>query len=811
MTSKRLFLVLISCALSFNAFAQTAALPDSIIEKKKEAVKDIVSALEYYLNVLGAERTSVGEKEVIINNSYSKLFAGPKVQIEDDLEASRSTPIFKDVQAYLKDIDFFFKNAVFDFEVAIIEALQKEDGSPYYKVELVRNLQGTSLEGEPINTTQKRFVELNLIPKSGELKIASIYTNKLSRDKQLSEWYNTLTVAWRAILKKKANVTVDSLTIQDITKLASVDSLDLSKNELILDLEPIYQLTNLKYLKISNTWISDLKPLRSINTLQSLDISNTSVYDLQYLKYHSEIQSLNLSNCHVEDFTILKSFTKLKRLNLARIKQLNLRFISDLTTLEELNLSESAGTAEIDFGRLTQLRKLDLSASDIVNLSGLTNAKLITDLNLELTLVQDIQPLASLSNLKLLNITNTKVERLEPLNSLPNITKLYSDNAPLNEESVDAFMMANPKTLVIRNTKQLQLWWDGMSSFWRKTLSKYIDNSKPTSEDLVQLLKIDSLNCEGAGISTLAPISLLKKVEYLNIDNNPALGDLKGLEGLERLKELHMSNTNVSDLIPISRLVNIAHIEAENTRIGELAALHGAAKLKYLDVGGARVTKAEVSAFLDKRDDITIIFQTKALNAWWEGLSEAWKRSFRENFDLSNQPSAKQLHQLVALKALNVNNSGVNSLGELSEFYRLSSLSLNRLQLTDLNSLPNLKTLTELSFTEMPVANLLSVIKFDGLKKLNFSNTAIDDLKPLATMASIEELNCSGTNIKRFTGIENLVNLRRLDCSNTKVFKFDRLLELKKLESVICFNTSLRANDIQKLKEALPKVEVVFY
>jgi len=81
----------------------------------------------------------------------------------------------------------------------------------------------------------------------------------------------------------------------------------------------------------------------------------------------------------------------------------------------------------------------------------------------------------------------------------------------------------------------------------------------------------------------------------------------------------------------------------------------------------------------------------------------------------------------------------------------------------------------------------------------------------LTTLASIEELNCSGTNIKRFTGIENLVNLKKLDCSNTKVFKFDRLLELKKLESVICFNTSLRANDIQKLKEALPKVEVVFY
>jgi hypothetical protein len=811
MTSNRLLLFLISCFLTVNSLAQTAVLPDSVMAKKKEAVKDIVSALEYYFNVLGAERTSVSEKEVIINNSYAKLFAGPKVQIEDDLEASRSTPIYKDVQAYLKDIDFFFENVVFDFEISTIEALQKEEGSPYYKVELVRNLQGTSLAGEPINTTQKRFIELNLGAKNGELKIASIYTNKLSREKQLTEWYNTLTVAWRVILKKRVNIDKDSLSIGDITRLAMVDSLDLSKNELILNLEPIYQLTNLKYLKISNTWISDLKPLRSINTLQSLDVSNTSVFDLQYLKYHSQIQSLNLSNCHVEDFTILKSFQKLKKLNLARVKQINLTFINDLTALEELNLSESNGTAAVDFTKLTKLKKLDLSASDIVSLNGFADALSLYDLNLELTLVQDIQPLAGLKSLKLLNITNTKVETLAPLTALANIAKLYCDNAPLEEASVDAFMTANPTTLVIRNTKQLQQWWDGMSSFWRKILMKSIDNPNPNSEDLVQLLKIDSLNFDGAGISTLAPISILKKVQYLNIDNNPQLGDLRGLEGLERLRELHMSNTNIADLLPISRLMNVSHIEAINTRVAELAALHGIAKLKYLDVGGSKVTKAEVSTFLNRKEDLTIIFQTKALNAWWGVLSEPLKRAFKENVVMANQPSAKQLHELVALESLNITGTSVTNLAELSEFYRLKSLSLNRLGMTDLNSLPNIKSLESLSFTEMPVTNLLSILKFDGLKKLNFSNTAVDDLRPLTTLASIEELNCSGTNIKRFTGIENLVNLKKLDCSNTKVFKFDRLLELSKLESVICFNTSLRANDIQKLKEALPKVEVVFY
>ncbi|MFT7381573.1 MAG: hypothetical protein ACI9Z3_001461 [Roseivirga sp.] len=811
MTSSKLFLILTLSLLSLSVFAQSAAVPDSVLEKKKEAVKDMISALEYYLNVLGAERTAVSEKEVIINGSYAKLFANAKVQVEDDLEENRSTPIYKDVQAYLKDIDFFFKNVVFDFEITEILAQTKEDGSPFYKVELVRNLQGTSLSGEPINTTQKRFIELNLIPKSGELKIASIYTNKLSRDKQLAEWYKTLTVAWRVVLKRSAKVTVDSLTIQDITRLAMIDSLDLSKNELILDLEPIYQLTNLKYLKISNTWISDLKPLRSINTLQSLDVSNTSVYDLQYLKYHSEIQSLNLSNCHVEDFSILKSFEKLKRLNLSRIKQVNLAFLGDLITLEDLNLSEAEGTANINFTRLYNLKKLDLSASDITTLNGFDMLKSLTDLNFELTTVDDMNALGALTNLKTLNFTNTKVASLSPLMNLKSLTKIYCDNAPLDEASVEAFTTANPKTLVVRNTKELDQWWTGMSSYWRRILTKYIDNPTPNSEDLIQLLKIDSLNFDGAGIATLAPISMLKKVHYLNIDNNPQLTSLKGLESLDRLEEIHLNATGISDFLPLNKLVNIRHIEAENTKIGELAALYGLVKLRYLALEGSKVAKAEVATFLNRKEDLTIIFQTKALNAWWGVLSEPLKRAFKENVVMANKPSAKQLHELVALESLNITGSSVTNLAELSEFYRLKSLSLNGLSMTDLNSLPNIKTLESLSFTEMPVANLLSILKFDGLKKLDFSNTAVDDLRPLTTLASIEELNCSGTNIKRFTGIENLVNLRKLDCSNTKVFKFDRLLELKKLESVICFNTSLRANDIQKLKEALPKVEVVFY
>jgi CO dehydrogenase/acetyl-CoA synthase beta subunit len=62
------------------------------------------------LNAIGSENTPVFEKQIMINNSFNKVFQDDKVQVEDDLDENREIYMYKDVQAYLQDIDFFFKN-----------------------------------------------------------------------------------------------------------------------------------------------------------------------------------------------------------------------------------------------------------------------------------------------------------------------------------------------------------------------------------------------------------------------------------------------------------------------------------------------------------------------------------------------------------------------------------------------------------------------------------------------------------------------------------------------------------------------------
>ena len=98
--------------------AKTAPAPtDPEVKEHEQKVKDMVAFLEYVLNTLGDKTTSARDKDVLITESYTKIFRDGKVQVEDDLVEKRNVITNKDVQAYLKDVDFFFDNIKFEFKI----------------------------------------------------------------------------------------------------------------------------------------------------------------------------------------------------------------------------------------------------------------------------------------------------------------------------------------------------------------------------------------------------------------------------------------------------------------------------------------------------------------------------------------------------------------------------------------------------------------------------------------------------------------------------------------------------------------------
>ena len=110
-----------------------ASVPLNEVEGEKR-VRDIVAFLEYMLNTLGSSSTSTRDKEVLATESYSKIFRDGKVQIEDDLDEDRVVVTNKDIVPYLKDVDFFFKDAKFEFTIEDLKSNTLPNGELFYKV-----------------------------------------------------------------------------------------------------------------------------------------------------------------------------------------------------------------------------------------------------------------------------------------------------------------------------------------------------------------------------------------------------------------------------------------------------------------------------------------------------------------------------------------------------------------------------------------------------------------------------------------------------------------------------------------------------
>src|SRR5665811_1621423 len=112
-----LFSFIFACFISSGRAQELGEYTKEEIKGFSQKVEDQIRFLEFILNTIGSKETSTRDKEVIITDSYEKIFNNGQVQIEDDLLLNRQVITNKDVTAYLKDVDFFFQDAAFEFKI----------------------------------------------------------------------------------------------------------------------------------------------------------------------------------------------------------------------------------------------------------------------------------------------------------------------------------------------------------------------------------------------------------------------------------------------------------------------------------------------------------------------------------------------------------------------------------------------------------------------------------------------------------------------------------------------------------------------
>ncbi|MBQ8958057.1 MAG: hypothetical protein IJ057_06100 [Bacteroidales bacterium] len=836
---------------AFGSHAQKLSKDE--IAKYENEIKSMLVYLEETMNFIGDSTSSALEKEIVFTESWSKLFIDDKVQIEDDLDVNRKTPINKDVQAYLKDIDFFFKWANFKLDLQSIANSTRDDGSIFFKATLTRHLTGVSVTDEAVDNVRNRFVEINLDRQNNSLKIASIYTTKINEKEALRNWWNGLSQNWKSRLGTDIKL-YDSIPMETVGMITSADFMasypttdpttgetvmkdkffkndmteldaklklvtqkqrvDISGIREIISLDPLSELSDLTWLDVSETSVEDLAPVRNLNKLKTLHANNTLISDLSALKYNITLQELEVANTTIDDISVLASLRELEKLNLANTQVNRLNQLKSCPNLNSLNLS---GTRIANIGvlqDLSQLKSLDISNTAIRDLGPISNLKDLQSLNISNAAITHLQALSAMENLRELYCSNTAISDLTPLKGNRRLSKIYCDRSSVHDAEASAFTKENPFTLVIYDTEALKNWWNGLPMYWKALFSKQIQlDSEPTTEQLHKIINLQELDLSGnTFIQNLLPVSRLTNLRSLNISNTE-INYLQPIQGLSNLESLNIEHTYINDISALQDMSSLKSLNIMNTPVADLSPLANDGKIEVVLADSTTIGKAQVVTLKEQQRQVTVVYQTEALRTWWNGLDAIWQAIFRNAVTTQvEMPNALELQQITDIRILEIGTEfPILTLEPLTNLMWLERLTINNQAVHDLKPLANKEYLVELNAQNNPIGSLSPIESSTMLELLNIENTQISDLGPLSKMNNLVTINASGTLVKSLKPLSGLQKLENLFVNNTNVRSISPVENIATLKQLKVYNTKVKARDVEKLQQKRLDLNIIYY
>ena len=838
---KKLVFIAILFLSCQGAFAQKSNLSKDEIEEYSSQIRVMVKYLEETFSFIGNPETSAQEKDIVFKESYAKIFKDEDVQIEDDLDNNRSTYINKDVQAYLKDIDFFFKDIKFTLKIDDIQPQTNENGETYFKVTMMRTINGHNIVGDTVFNTCKRFMEINVDPSKKDMKIVSMYTTKPNETEELRTWWNRMPSAWKVYFGENQFI-IDSIAIKDIihiyrdsivvvddslvestlacnmpvlyeklTNFTKITNVDVSQNPYIHSLDPLYELSDLQNLNCSGTDVEDVYPIRNLNKLNNLDISNTAIKDISDLRYTNDIKNLKAENLRLSNIEIIGLYHKLINLSLAGSDVENVSVLSNCEMLTDLDISNTKVTS-LDSVVLPQsLHYLNISNTAISDLTPLENLENLQLLVIDNTLVTDLSPISNLNKLNELQCRNTSISDIMPLKDMQNLVRIYCDNTQIDSEKADLFKKENRNVMVIYETQALQEWWDGLQVFWKTTFAKQNNTDvNPTPEELHTIISMKSLTLEPF-FQDAMPIERLTSLETLDLENTKIV-DLTPLHGLHNLKYLNIKNTKINDLRPIENLTNLLEINIENTNISDLTPLANMSHLSLVKAENSKVKSEQVFNLKIAHPNVTIIYQTNELRTWWNMLDNGWREVFRNTVDIDTNPTTEQLQAVADIEEIEVDTRIViSSLEPLTKLMFLKKLIIKDNHITDLSPLSNLSLLNELQIDGNAINDLTPLMENRKLEVLSIENTNVTDINAIENMSGLRVLDIANTKIKNIKVLAKCHTLEELNIANTNIKTLSPVANTSSLRYIKAIGSKVKNKEIEALRQRRPELNIIYH
>lgn len=776
---------------------ETVTLTPEEIENYTEQSKELIQFLEGTLNFLGDPNEVTSEKDIIINQSYAKMFQSNETQIEDDLDPHREMALNKDVQAYLKDVDFFFKRAHFTFEINSIDQLVNDNGQMVFKVTLNRNLNAITVDNDSINNNQIRYVEINLNPVDKDLKIASIYTTKPDQKEEMRYWWEQMAQSWRDYFSDSIIIydTLPFSRIHDFTDSALIlnhwaediridtmfayggdtlyfdripdsvrylgDTVYYSTTHYIqvsdtipVDVSVIYK-TLLKFkalTKVDISWnmsISNLNPLSELTDLKEIYFTNTIIDDISPLRNLNDLEFIECSGSKVKSLEPLRYASNLKEMNLLATPVNDISVLANLKNLKKLNLGETHVINIDTLNSVSSLSQLDLTNLQLKSFDVLGHLKNLTDLSLSGTNIISLEPLTGLTELRNLNIGNTEISDLNPLKNLSSLTILQanyskiSDISPLSGMSSIKYIYCDNTGITGAKAQQFMAANPGcLVVFNTEELKQWWYDLPPIYKEITKK-KIEI----SEPITTEQLHTIIKQTQ-LDLSGHPEITQIEPLKMLHRLEKINLENTNVTDLTPLSGLNNLSELNINNTHVKSLEPLNDLQNLKLLKCENTMVTDLH---YLANNSNLQAVYCDNA------GVSQENAIALKELL-----PECLIIYQTDKLE---------NWWNGLSLTWK--SVFENQMKFDGNASPENLQKLVDLEKIEIydnpSVQNLDPLEPFLWLKILTISNTRVNDVSPLRELPKLQELNLPNNPISEVPQITDFKKLELLNLENTSI------------------------------------------
>lgn len=843
-----LLFILFSVSVFSQTEDQTADTVSGVNDQYHDDLKFMIQSFQTMLNLLGDPEVSRQDKDQMINQSYLKYFESDMVQIEDDLDPNRQLPINKNVQSYLQDIVFFYKNIRFEFEFVDVSKGLNDKNQLYYKVSLKERLEGLNLYGEPFNEINDRYIEFNLDEKAQEFKMVSVYTTKLSEKEDIAAWWNELNIGWRKYFAPSVSlndsIAFDSLLIlndnfsigdtllvmrvdtsiydttyiiseeifSSIKKVFASTEILIQPSDSIRDLSALSKFTNLEKLDFSFCPIDEVSPLRSLLSLREINASSSLLTSLDDLQYLSGLIMVNIDDVAVSDLSISENWRELKELSMANSSITELQFIASLKSLENLNLK---GNESLDYAVLKdipQLISLDLSSSTFDDLSLINNLPKLHSLNLNETPLRSLEGLSDSLSIRIISFENTAISELSALKGIEELKIVYCDNSAVNQESVSDFILDRPAVLVIYETKSLLTWWENLNDNLKDFIRSRIDSitEPPNTETLHAIIFTESANLAGQeSINSLEGFQSLINLKDLDISGT-SVEELGPISSLNRISELNISNTPITELASLANIEGLSTLNIEDTKITDLEELTSLPNIELIKADNSSLSQENALKFT-RENGALVLYQSAYLIQWWELLDDEWARFFSKKLDFNKNPTAKDLQTLVNIDSLSISGFSPASLEPLDEFKLLITLELDKVDIVDLSILTHMEALQNLKINNGPVSDYASLSTLKNLKSLDLSNTSINNLDFVVSLSGLEEIIIAGTAVESIKSLITLSSLRYIDLSNTKIKRISYLNKLQNLKEVKLTNTGLSQKKIDNFKRQRPEVNVIIY